>query len=105
MIAFFCHQATGAQLGMMLQGIAGMGSGAIIGFVYSWKMALGSVAFVPCIFFGGILTSRLRTDTSEGGKSALQDAAMVCIVEMKSSCMSTFSKYSEYQMILTNRSI
>ena len=62
---------------MVLQGVSGMGTGIIIAFIYSWKMALASSVFVPFIMFGGILTARLRSSASSNKKSDIEESGMV----------------------------
>lgn len=57
-------QASGAQLGTMLQNLANIGTGVIIGFVYGWQLTLVILAFIPIIGIAGVLQMKLLEGVS-----------------------------------------
>lgn len=57
-------QASGAQLGTMLQNLANIGTGIIIGFVYGWQLTLVILAFIPIIGIAGVLQMQLLEGVS-----------------------------------------
>lgn len=57
-------QASGAQLGTMLQNFANIGTGVIIGFVYGWQLTLVILAFIPIIGIAGVLQMQLLEGVS-----------------------------------------
>jgi ATP-binding cassette subfamily B (MDR/TAP) protein 1 len=68
--------ATGARLGMMFQSFASIGTGLIIGFIYSWELALFIVGFVPFFLIGGMLEMKIMKGFS-GKNTALEGAGKV----------------------------
>ena len=70
-------QATGVRFGTAFQSIASVGVGIIIGFIYSWKLALGILAFVPFIGVAGLLQMKLMQGYSADGREALEGAGKV----------------------------
>lgn len=70
--------ATGIRIGILLQNFASLGTGVIIGFVYSWQLTLLVIAFIPLIIIGGFLETRLITGFAKRDQKALEDAGKVC---------------------------
>ena len=54
--------------------MASIGVGIIIGFVYSWQLTLGILAFVPLIGIAGYLEMKLMQRYSSEGREALESA-------------------------------
>lgn len=70
--------ATGIRIGILLQNFASLGTGVIIGSVYSWQLTLLVIAFIPLIIIGGFLETRLITGFAKRDQKALEDAGKVC---------------------------
>ncbi|XP_078320541.1 ATP-dependent translocase ABCB1-like isoform X1 [Crassostrea virginica] len=66
--------ASGAQLGTMLQNLANIGTGVIIGFVYGWQLTLVILAFIPIIGIAGVLQMKLLEGVSGQNKEALEES-------------------------------
>ena len=69
--------ATGIRIGTTLQIFAALGSGILIGFVFSWELTLLIFAFVPFMVAGGFLENRLISGSGNEHKGALEDAGKV----------------------------
>lgn len=61
----------------MFQNIASLGTGIIIGFVFSWQLTLLVLAFVPLMVIGGALQNRLMTGFSTNDKQTMEDTGKV----------------------------
>jgi len=70
-------QATGVRLGMAFQSFASIGTGIIIGFVYSWKLTLFIIAFVPLFLIAGVLQMKGLKGFSGNTTEALEQAGKV----------------------------
>lgn len=66
--------ATGVRIGTMLQNVAALGIGIILGFVFSWQLALLILGFIPFMVIGGYLQSRLMTGFASKDKQIFEDA-------------------------------
>ena len=62
---------------MALQSIASIGTGVIIGLVYSWKLALFILAFMPFILVAAMLQMRITKGFTSKNNSALEGAGKV----------------------------
>ena len=71
------HGATGARVGSTIMNLASLTTGIIIAFVYSWKLALCVLAFMPMIAIAGVLQMKILQGTANSGKSALEQAGKV----------------------------
>jgi len=69
--------ATGIRIGVTLQNLASLGTGIILGFVFSWQLTLLILAFVPFMVAGGFLQSRLMTGFASKDKETFEDAGKV----------------------------
>ena len=58
-------QATGPQLGMLLGAFVSVVGGLIVALLGSWKLTLVTLAFMPILLIGGMITSRVVTDLSK----------------------------------------
>ena len=71
------HGATGARIGTMIMSVAALGTGIVIGFVYSWKLTLLVVGFMPMIAIAGTIEMKILQGTANSGKAALEEAGKV----------------------------
>ena len=62
---------------MICQVTGGLGTGIIIGFIYSWQITLCVLGFAPFLLVGGILSQRIITGSNASNKSAMELAAKV----------------------------
>jgi ATP-binding cassette subfamily B (MDR/TAP) protein 1 len=70
--------ATGARLGTAFQSLASLGTGIIIGFVYSYKLTFLILAFMPFIVISGYLQMKVMGGGFSGeGQEALEAAGKV----------------------------
>jgi ABC transporter transmembrane region len=76
---FLLLQATGIRLGFMLQAVATIAVGLIIGFIFSWKFALFILGVMPFIMIGAGLQMRLAKGYSTKNKDQLETAGKVSI--------------------------
>ena len=74
---FLIHQATGSRLGMFCQSIASIGTGVIIGFIYSWELTLCVLAFAPFIMVGGMIEMKILAGQTQENAKALEHAGKV----------------------------
>ena len=65
---------------MMLQSLASIGTGVVIGFVFSWKMTLAILAFAPFMLMAGFIQMRVMTGNTNQDKNALEDSGKVSII-------------------------
>ena len=68
---------TGVRLGSVLMNVANMGTAIVISFIYSWKLTLLIIAFMPFIVLGGLMQIRLLTGQAGQNKEALEGAGKV----------------------------
>lgn len=78
-IAPFCKGLTSDKLGILLQGVAGMGFSVIFGFVINWKLTLIMLVFVPITFSSGIIVGRSSTSNKVKGKSSNEEGGRIAI--------------------------
>ena len=57
--------------------LSNMGTAIVISFVYSWKLTLLIIGFMPFIVLGGIMEVRLLTGQAGKNKEALEGAGKV----------------------------
>lgn len=57
--------------------MASVGTGVIIGFVYSWKLTLVILGFIPFIIGAGLLQMKVIQGFSGEGQKALEGAGKV----------------------------
>lgn len=71
--------ATGARLGTTFQSIAALGTGIVIGFIYSWKLTLLILAFMPFIVIAGYINMKVMSGFSGEGQEALEESGKVAV--------------------------
>jgi len=72
-------QATGVRLGLMLQAVATIAAGLVIGFIFSWKYALFILGVVPFVMIGAVLQMRIAKGYSNKNAHELESAGQVDI--------------------------
>ncbi|XP_048246672.1 ATP-dependent translocase ABCB1-like isoform X4 [Haliotis rufescens] len=98
--------ATGVQLGMVVMNLANMGSAIVIAFIFSWKLTLVILAFVPFIMASGFIEMKVLAGVAGKNKEALEDAGKVAIESVENiRTVASLSReptfYTLYQQKLT----
>jgi len=62
---------------MMLQGVASIIVGIVIGFIFSWKFALFIIGVMPFILLSAVVQIRLAKGFSSKNNEALEGAGKV----------------------------
>lgn len=75
----FCRGLTSDKIGLLSQGIAGLGLAIVISFILNWKLALIMLIFVPITFFSGTIAGRSSINTKVKGKFALEEGGRLTI--------------------------
>lgn len=70
-------QAAGIKLGSSLMGLCSLLAGIIIAFVYSWKLTLLIIAFLPLVVIGGAMEMKMMAGAAGKNKEALEAAGKV----------------------------
>ena len=73
-------QATGARLGVLVQSLSSIGVGIVIGFIFSWKLTLVILIFLPALGIAGFLEVRMIQGYANAGQAVLEDASKVCLL-------------------------
>ncbi|XP_053373101.1 ATP-dependent translocase ABCB1-like isoform X2 [Mercenaria mercenaria] len=71
--------AAGAKLGSSLMGLCSILTGLIIAFIYSWKLTLLIIAFLPFLVIGGALQMKMLAGAAGKNKEALEAAGKIAI--------------------------
>lgn len=74
---FLVFQAAGIRLGSTLMSLTSIVAGLVIGFIYSWKLTLLIIAFLPLLMIGGFLQMKMLTGAAGKNKKALESAGKV----------------------------
>ena len=64
-------------MGMFCQSLASVGTGVVIGFVYSWELTLCVLAFAPFIMIGGMVEMKILAGQTQENAKALEHAGKV----------------------------
>jgi ATP-binding cassette subfamily B (MDR/TAP) protein 1 len=75
----FCKGLSSDKLGLLSQGIAGVGFSLIAALVFNWKLALFMLIFVPFVFGSGVLTGKASTNTKVNGKFSIEEGGRLTI--------------------------
>ena len=73
----YWFQASGIKLGSSLMGFSSLLAGVIIAFIYSWKLTLLIIAFLPLVVIGGALEMQMMAGAAGKNKEALEAAGKV----------------------------
>ena len=78
----FCiiPQAAGSRVGYILQSLAALIMGLIIGFVYSWKLTLLVLCFAPIVLIAGFVQMKF-VYRNKGKDNKMERAATVRIFQ------------------------
>nr|AJG01604.1 ATP-binding cassette sub-family B MDR/TAP member 1 [Dreissena polymorpha] len=71
--------AAGIKLGSALMAFCSVVTGIVIGFVYSWKITLLTIAFLPFVVIGGALEMKMTQGAAGKNKEALESAGKIAI--------------------------
>ncbi|XP_052792183.1 ATP-dependent translocase ABCB1-like isoform X2 [Mya arenaria] len=71
--------ASGVKLGSTIMALCSVLTGVIIAFVYSWKLTLLIIAFLPLVVIGGALEMQMMQGAAGKNKEALEAAGKVAI--------------------------
>ncbi|CAF1531342.1 unnamed protein product, partial [Adineta ricciae] len=71
--------ASGVRFGFILQNLVTMGTGIIIGFIFSWQLTLLICAFFPLIFFGTYAHIRLTARFENQNKVYLEETGKIIV--------------------------
>ncbi len=62
---------------MFCQALSAIGTGVIIGFVYSWKMTLFILAFAPLMIASGLIATKMMTGGQGSDREGMENAGQV----------------------------
>lgn len=65
----FCKGLTSDKLGLLAQGMSGVGFAVIISFLLNWKLAFIMLIFVPITFLSGVIAGNTTLNTQVNGKT------------------------------------
>ncbi|XP_071380463.1 bile salt export pump-like isoform X2 [Centroberyx affinis] len=68
------QEATGSQIGMIVNSLTNIGVAIIISFYFSWKLTLVILCFLPFIALSGAFQARMLTGFAKQDKQALETA-------------------------------
>lgn len=74
-----CRGLTSDKISLLSQGIAGIGTSLLIGFILSWKLTLVMLIFVPVAFFSGSLAGSISANTKVNGKTSNEESGRLTI--------------------------
>lgn len=70
-------QATGSQIGMIVNSLTNIGASFIIAFYFSWKLTLVIMCFLPLIGLSGAFQAKMLTGFETENKKAMEEAGQV----------------------------
>lgn len=73
----FCKQATGSQIGMIVNSLTSIGVSFIIAFYFSWKLTLVIMCFLPLIGLSGVFQAKMLTGFEGKNKKSMEEAGQV----------------------------
>ncbi|XP_002061354.3 multidrug resistance protein homolog 49 [Drosophila willistoni] len=71
--------ATGARVGIMLQAVATLFVGLVIGFVFSWQQTLLTIVTLPLVCLSVYLEGRFIMKSAQSAKAAVEQASQVAV--------------------------
>jgi len=74
----FVIQATGTPLSTFFRSLGSIGTGSIIGFIYSWQLSLLILAITPFILLGGYIQMKMKNRARNESNKGLEQAGQVC---------------------------
>lgn len=70
-------QATGSQIGMIVNSLTNIGASFIIAFYFSWKLTLVIMCFLPLIGLSGVFQAKMLTGFESENKKSMEEAGQV----------------------------
>ena len=70
--------ATGARVGSVLQGVAGLLIALIVGMYYSWKLGIVAALFIPFLIGAAFLHIKIIMGIDTVEKKSFEESAKVC---------------------------
>ena len=70
-------QATGSQIGMIVNSLTNIGVSLIISFYFSWKLTMVILCFLPFIALSGGFQAKMLTGFAKQDKVAMEAAGRV----------------------------
>ena len=67
---------------MFCQSMASIGTGVIIGFIYSWQLTLCVLAFAPFIMIGGMIEMQILAGQTQKNSKSLEESGKVISYSM-----------------------
>ena len=64
-------------VGAMIQAFVSLLTGIIIGFVYSWRLALVMLGLSPLMVLGGFMETKLQTGFNQGMEEAYKASTVI----------------------------
>lgn len=74
-------QATGSQIGMIVNSLTNIGASFIIALYFSWKLTLVIMCFLPLIGLSGVFQAKMLTGFENQDKKAMEAAGQVSFTE------------------------
>lgn len=74
-------QATGSQIGMIVNSLTNIGACLIIAFYFTWKLALVVLCFLQLIMLSGVFQAKMLTGFENENKKAMEEAGQVSTME------------------------
>ena len=71
--------ATGARIGSMLQGIAGLSTAVVLGIYYSYLLGIVSASFFPLLIGAAFLHMKIIMGVDTVEKKAFERSSKVCL--------------------------
>ncbi|KAK5861234.1 hypothetical protein PBY51_022647 [Eleginops maclovinus] len=69
--------ATGSQIGMIVSSLTCIGASFIIAFIYSWKLTLVIMCFLPLLGLSGVFQAKMLTGFANEDKESMEEAGQV----------------------------
>lgn len=77
-------QATGSQIGMIVNSLTNIGVAIIISFYFSWKLSLVIICFLPFLALSGGFQAKMLTGFAKQDKQAMEAAGQVWKLDINS---------------------
>lgn len=81
-LCFISSQATGSQIGMIVNSLTNIGVALIIAFYFSWKLSLVILCFLPFLALSGAVQAKMLTGFASQDKKALEATGRVMLFKI-----------------------
>ncbi|XP_071063119.1 bile salt export pump [Pseudochaenichthys georgianus] len=75
--ASMVQRATGSQIGMIVSSLTCIGASFIIAFIYSWKLTLVIMCFLPLLGLSGAFQAKMLTGFANEDRESMEEAGQV----------------------------